>query len=754
MSADDSHAAPVRPGDGAPLDPEEKIDIPALLEDLELYRPRRHGWHWREPVPDQKLFKFRYKETSKGLTNSVPLPAAHYFDFIDPQPDCVVTTEIASGRFEDDIRRMRMAAWHGADHMMVIRTAGQSHMDGLLEGTPEGVGGIAVTRKQVRATRKARDLIEDEVGRPINFHSYVSGVAGPEMAVMFAEEGVNGAHQDPQYNVLYRNINMHRSFVDAAVAKHVMAAVRMAQIDGAHNANATAVEAWKVMPELLVQHAINCAYSVSVGMPKEDICLSTVPPDAAPAPCMRMDLPYAVALRDLFGEYKMRAQQNTRYMESDSRDATVSHVMNLMISRLTSADIQSTITPDEGRNVPWHYNNVAAVNTAKQSLVGMDGMREMVKIDREAPELKARVRELKERAVLFLEAMLAEGGYFAAVEEAYFVDSGEYPETNDDGIARKAEGGVAVGTIVPRAADYMAPVCHHFGENHLPEAAGGSAARAGRACDLIGGCTMCDADKVPFIDELDPEDNVNTRLAQTAELRAKGLVKPEVEWAADGWVVVTMFLPAAPRVAEAAALEFGKAMNLRDCEVINKQVMHPAEGSLIELKGRLDVVVDPADLVIPPEPEVMSDAEIKAFVTEKGIKCVAATVGEDEHSVGMREIIDIKHGGLEKWGFACEHLGTSVPVDKVLDAAIEHAAQVVLISTIITHGDMHRNAMEKLADLAAEKGVRDKVLLISGGTQVTDELARSWGMDAGFGRGTKGINVASFIVKAMRERGM
>ena len=101
---------------------------------------------------------------------------------------------------------------------------------------------------------------------------------------MFAEEGVNGAHQDPQYNVLYRNINMYRSFVDAAVAKHVMASVRMAQIDGAHNANATAVEAWNVMPELLVQHAINSAYSVSVGMPKEDICLSTVPPDAAPAP--------------------------------------------------------------------------------------------------------------------------------------------------------------------------------------------------------------------------------------------------------------------------------------------------------------------------------------------------------------------------------------------------------------------------------------------------------------------------------------
>jgi D-ornithine 4,5-aminomutase subunit beta len=494
-------------------------------------------------------------------------------------------------------------------------------------------------------------------------------------------------------------------------------------------------------------------------MPKEDIALSTVPPDAAPAPCMRLDLPYAVALRDFFGEYKMRAQQNTRYMESDSRDATVSPVMNLMISRLTSADIQSTITPDEGRNVPWHYNNVAAVDTAKQALVGMDGLREMVVIDRENPELKERVREIKERAVLFLEAMLRDGGYFAGVEQAYFVDSGEYPETHDDGIARCSDGGVAVGTIVERADDYLAPVCHHFGDNHLELLAafggGEEAARGERPpCEPIGGCTLCDDGKVPFIDELDPTDNVNVRLAETAELRHKGLVKPEVEWAGDGIVVVTMFLPATEAISEAAALELGRAMNLSECEVIHKRVMHPAEGTLVELKGRLDVAIDPATLVIPEPPEVLTDDEIRDFVHERTLRVVAATVGEDEHSVGMREIIDIKHGGLEKWGFSVTYLGTSVPIEKVLDAAVEHAASAVLISTIITHNDIHRDNMEKLAALAAEKGVRDRMLLIAGGTQVTNKLACEWGMDAGFGRKTKGIDVASFIVKTMRARGM
>ena len=163
----------------------EKLNVQEILTGLEHYRPRRKGWTWRKQVSPQVIHGLTYSQTSEGLEQSIPLPAAKHFGHIDPQPDCVITTEIASGRFEDDLRRMRMAAWHGADHIMVIRTAGQSHYDGLIEGTPEGVGGVPITRKQVRASRKALDLIEDEVGRPINFHSYVSGVAGPEIAVLF-----------------------------------------------------------------------------------------------------------------------------------------------------------------------------------------------------------------------------------------------------------------------------------------------------------------------------------------------------------------------------------------------------------------------------------------------------------------------------------------------------------------------------------------------------------------------------------------
>ena len=723
------------------LDPDGKIDLQAILADLDVYRPKRKGWTWRKRKENHQVGPFVLKDTSENLQRSIPLPSAHYFGDIDPQSDMVITTEIASGRFEDDIRRMRMAAWHGADHIMVIRTTGQSHIDGLMEGTPEGVGGVPITRKQLRASRKALDAIEEEVGRPINFHSYVSGVAGPEIAVLFAEEGVNGAHQDPQYNVLYRNINMHRSFVDAAEAKLIMAKSGLLQIDGAHNAAATAKEAWKVMPELFVQHAINCGLSRAVGMPKDQIALSTVPPTAPPAPKLSLDLPYAMALRDLFHGYKFRAQQNTRYVEADTAEATITHVMDTLISRMTSTHIQSTITPDEGRNVPWHYNSVLGVNTARQTLMSVDGLMDMIEMKREG-ELPEKVRELKERAVLFLEDILDSGGYFAAVADGQFVDSGQYPERSGDGIARDPAGGVSANTIVKREADYGAPVCDHFGDNSY-------AAASGKACAAYAGCTLCDDSKIQYIDELDEEDNVHRRLERPLAEQADGLVRPEVEWAGDGIVCVTLFVPEAPRLAEGAALSMAERMGLEHPEVISRRQMHPAEGSLFEIKGRLDYAVRKDALALGPQHELLSDDAIESYARAHDVHVVGATIGEDEHSVGMREILDIKHGGIEKYGFHCHYLGTSVPIAKVLDAAQETGAGAVLISTIVTHNEVHKANMRRLRDLALERGVRDKILLIAGGTQISDELAKSCGMDAGFGRGTKGCHVASFIVERL-----
>ena len=81
-------------------------------------------------------------------------------------------------------------------------------------------------------------------------------------------------------------------------------------------------------------------------------------------------------------------------------------------------------------------------------------------MDREVDrKLRVQVQGQKLRSArCSLQRHAATSGYFAAVEGSFFVDTGIYPETNGD-IVRRAGGGIAAGTIVEKAEDYLA-VCH------------------------------------------------------------------------------------------------------------------------------------------------------------------------------------------------------------------------------------------------------------------------------------------------------
>jgi D-ornithine 4,5-aminomutase subunit beta len=91
-----------------------------------------------------------------------------------------------------------------------------------------------------------------------------------------------------------------------------------------------------------------------------------------------------------------------------------------------------------------------------------------------------------------------------------------------------------------------------------------------------------------------------------------------------------------------------------------------------------------------------------------------------------------------------------VPVERLLDVVQRTQARAVLISTIVTHAHVHEENMRRLHALAQQRGVRGRLVLVAGGTQVTDELARACDLDAGFGRGATGRDVASFLVRTLR----
>ena len=150
-----------------------------------------------------------------------------------------------------------------------------------------------------------------------------------------------------------------------------------------------------------------------------------------------------------------------------------------------------------------------------------------------------------------------------------------------------------------------------------------------------------------------------------------------------------MCIPTHARAAEAVALEIGHKLGLDEPVVISKEVLQPAEGTRVEMKGKVPFDIDSSTLEIPAPPHHQSDDVLYREFEAHPMVVVCGTVGNDEHSVGLREIINIKHGGIEKWGIKVNYLGTSVPVEKLVNAAVELNANAILASTIISHDNVH-----------------------------------------------------------------
>jgi D-ornithine 4,5-aminomutase subunit beta len=93
-----------------------------------------------------------------------------------------------------------------------------------------------------------------------------------------------------------------------------------------------------------------------------------------------------------------------------------------------------------------------------------------------------------------------------------------------------------------------------------------------------------------------------------------------------------------------------------------------------------------------------------------------------------------------------------VPPEKLVGAAIELDADAMLASVIISHDDIHYKNIARIDRIAREMGVRDKLIFIAGGTQVESGPAQKAGADAGFGRGTHGNHVATFLIQEREGR--
>jgi len=117
---------------------------------------------------------------------------------------------------------------------------------------------------------------------------------------------------------------------------------------------------------------------------------------------------------------------------------------------------------------------------------------------------------------------------------------------------------------------------------------------------------------------------------------------------------------------------------------------------------------------------------LKPILAESGVKpvgkVVLGTVKGDLHDIGKNLVRMMMEGkGLE-----VIDLGVDVPAEKFYEAFVNEGAQIVACSALLT---TTMNEMKNVVDYFAEKGIRDKAILMVGGAPITEAFCKTIGAD-------------------------
>ena len=179
----------------------------------------------------------------------------------------------ATGNIHEDAVQGRLAASQGADVIAVIRSTGQSLLDFVPHGlTTEGFGGTYATQANFRLMREALDEESRKLGRYVRLVNYCSGLCMPEIAYMGAVERLDMMLNDAMYGILFRDINMERTFVDQNFSRMINAYAGIIINTGEDN-YLTTVEAFDAGPQVLASQFMNYHFAKKAGLKDEQIGL-------------------------------------------------------------------------------------------------------------------------------------------------------------------------------------------------------------------------------------------------------------------------------------------------------------------------------------------------------------------------------------------------------------------------------------------------------------------------------------------------
>ncbi len=114
-------------------------------------------------------------------------------------------------------------------------------------------------------------------------------------------------------------------------------------------------------------------------------------------------------------------------------------------------------------------------------------------------------------------------------------------------------------------------------------------------------------------------------------------------------------------------------------------------------------------------------------------KVLMATVQGDIHDIGK----NIATMMLELNGMQVKDIGVDVPIDTIIQEAVDSKADVIGLSGLLT---LAFDPMKSVVDRLKEKGLRDKIKVIIGGGQMDEQVCKYVGADAFVTDAVVGVN--------------
>ena len=328
---------------------------------------------------------------------------------------------VATGNIYEDVEQARSAASQGADVVAVIRTTAQSLLDYVPFGpTTEGFGGTYATQENFRIMREALDKEIERQGRYIYLTNYASGLCMPEIAAMGAIERLDMMLNDSMYGILFRDINMYRTFVDQKFSRMINSYAGIIINTGEDNYLTTS-DAVEKAYTVLASQFLNERFAYNAGLPAKLMGLGhAFEMDPSITNGFLLELAQALMAREIFPEAPLKYMPPTKWMTGNVFKGHVQDAMFNFVSQATNQGIHLLGMLTEAIHTPYMMDRGLALENALYVMNNMKDFASEVEFKQDGIVM-SRAHSVLNETIAFMEK-LQEIGLMEAMEQGLFAE--------------------------------------------------------------------------------------------------------------------------------------------------------------------------------------------------------------------------------------------------------------------------------------------------------------------------------------------